>query len=416
MNFMRFGNSCIWPCAALVFILYGRALQSAEPMMLEKLEGPPTAKEVQAFKGFMQEAQPPANNIRNAMVYGSGGVGVEALGRMFELCGDVELLDRMIAFTDRMLSGRNDPTTGVIVWTGGRELVWPNAAPVNGKPVYSGTENGDVAGHIAYTAKLILQNRKLWEAKIPGGDLFGFGATYLERAKTYVREMDRTTDEFILKWIVKPDTLRYYFPDSPLYDAVTKPGAANSPVPWNQQMMLNNGFQRLAECHEILDDDAARVKRYDAIVKASVDWFFSSVKRLEVKGRPCYQWTYVAENPMRHYEDTGHGSYDVMGLVRAYASGRYGITAEMMAPLANTVTCILAQPGGKFATRVDGTVGARGAGGLGGNWIDLCEFEPGLFPIFVEMNRGRLKSSPGLVANLLWQRRQISAKSKKDSK
>lgn len=38
-------------------------------------------------------------------------------------------------------------------------------------------------------------------------------------------------------------------------------------------MMLNNGFQRLAECHALLGDDPERVMRYEAIVKASVDGF-----------------------------------------------------------------------------------------------------------------------------------------------
>lgn len=91
-----------------------------------------------------------------------------------------------------------------------------------------------VAGHIAYAARLTLQNQKLWDLKVPDGDPNAFGATYRQRAIHYVRDLDRTMDSFILKWLVRPDTLRYYTPNSQLYEAANKPGAGNQPVPWNQ--------------------------------------------------------------------------------------------------------------------------------------------------------------------------------------
>ena len=171
-----------------------------------------------------------------------------------------------------------------------------------------------MVGHIAYAAKLILQDEKLWNVKVADGDPNAFGASYRERTVRYVREMDRTMDSFILPWMVRPDTLRYYTPDSPLYEAAARPGAGNRPVPWNQQTMLNNGFQRLAECHALLGDDAQRVKRYEAVVQASVDWFFSMVQRVTVKNHVCYKWAYMSEQPLRHIEDAGHGSEDVVGL------------------------------------------------------------------------------------------------------
>jgi len=387
--------------------------RAAEAMLVEGPTGPVTAKEILAFKRFMQDAPLATNNLHNAMVYGAGGEAAEALGRMFEISGDVELLDRMLAFTDRMLGARNDPKTGALIWTGARELVWPNQAPQDGKPLYSSTENGDVVGHIAYAARLILENKKLWAGKVPGGDPLCFGATYRERAGTYIREMDRTLDSFILKWLVRPDTQRCYAPNSPLYEAITRAGTANQPVPWNQQTMLNNGFQRLAECHRLLGDDDGRAQRYDAIVKASVAWFFESVERYEVQGKTCYKWAYVFERPLRHIEDTGHGGYDVAGLMRAYVSGRYSLTAEMMRPFANTVSCVLAQPGNKFMGRVDGTAGKHPPGGLGGGWVDLCEVQPGLLPLFLAANQGRIKASPGLTANLLWAKHRIHLAQKK---
>ena len=395
---------------ALLVAPLGR-LSASDLLLVEKLDGPITAAEVQAFKNYMRDAQVPTNNLRNAMVYGRGGAAVEALGRMVEITGDPELLDRMLAFTDQMLAARNHPQTGVIVWTGERELVWPNSVSTNGKPVYSATENGDVVGHIAYAAKLILQDDKLRDAKTAGGDPFGFGATYRERAIRYVREMDRTCDSFLLKWLVEPGTQRYYFPDSPLFTFAPAQGALRKPVPWNQQMMLNNGFQRLAECHRLLGDDPRRAQRYDTIVKASVDWFFSQVQRVTVNGHVCYRWAYVAEKPLRHIEDAGHGGADVAGLYRAYRSGRYGITAAMMKPFANTVLYVMWQPDGKFVPRVNGIRSERDhpPGGLSSPWLDLCEFAPELFPMLREANRARIKTSPDLAAGLLWHRQRRTA-------
>jgi hypothetical protein len=101
----------------VTFALIGQ-LWAADELIVEKLEGAVTATEVQAFKSFMRTVPVPMDNLHNAMVYGSGGMAVESLGRMFEISGDHELLDLMLRFTDRMLAARNDPKTGVIVWTG----------------------------------------------------------------------------------------------------------------------------------------------------------------------------------------------------------------------------------------------------------------------------------------------------------
>ncbi len=382
-------------CAALSH------LQAAEEMIVEALSGPVTAAEVQAFKSFMRTVPVPKDNLRNAMVYGSGGSAVESLGRMYEISGDRELLNLMLRFTDAMMVARNDPKTGVIVWTGEREAVWPNALPQEGKLAYAGTETGDVIGHIAYAARLILQNKTLADEKVPDGD----GGTYRERALRYVHALDHSIDSFVMKWLVRPDSLRFFQPASPAYDAATRPGSANLPVPWNQQTMLTNGFIRLAECHALLGDEPERVKRYDAIVQTSVDWFFEKAQRITVNGHECYRWTYAAEEPMKHLEDSAHGGYDVGGLCRAYVSGRYGIKAEMLKPFAGTVLHIMARPGNTFTGRTDGgTAGKRPPGTIRGNWIDLCEFAPELLPILYEANRGRIKGSPDTAANFLWQK------------
>ncbi len=390
-------------------------LHAADALIVEKLEGAVTNAELQAFKSFMRTVPVPTDNQRNMMVYGTGGTSVESLGRMFAISGDRELLDLMLRFTDAMLAARNDPQTGVVIWTGERDAVWPNSTPAEGKQAYAGSETGDVMGHIAHAARLILQNEELANEVVPDGDPHHFGKTYLLRALRYVHDMDHTLDTFVLKWLVRPGTLRLHQPDSPAYDAASRPNSSSKPMPWNQQMMVLNGVQRLAECHALLgaDDDVARVKQCDAIVQASIDWFFESAQRITVNGHDCYRWTYAAENPMVHIEDSAHGGYDVGGLCRAYASGRFRLSAEMMRPFANTVLHVMRKPpdGFTFAGRVDGAAaGKRGPGTLRGHWIDLCEFEPALLQVFYEANKGRIKSSADTVAYLIWQRHRTSVR------
>ena len=398
---------------SLVSLCAEPSVSQPPPMIVEEGAGEVTPKEVQAFKQFILTVPLPKDNLHNNMVYGTGGTAVEALGRVFEISGDVELLDRMIAFADAMLAGRNDPKTGALIWTGARELVWPNAVAKDGAFAYAGSETGDVVGHIACAARLMLKNKQLRDRQIPDGDPHGFGVTYGERARTYVREMDRTMDGFIVKWFVRPDTQRLYSPNSTAYEGVSRPGAAAVPVPWNQQGMLNNGFQRLAEAHALLGDAPDRVQRYEAVVQASVDWFFAEVERCEIKGKPCYKWAYPpGEKPIRHYEDTAHGGYDIAFLYRCYKSGRYGITREMMMPFANTVTCLLTLPDHKYVDNMSGVhTGKRPPGGLGSYWIDLCEFEPALYPDFYTTNKGRIKSGVVLVANLLWAKHRMHSPS-----
>jgi hypothetical protein len=118
----------------------------------------------------------------------------------------------------------------------------------------------DIIQHIANCAKLILEHQELWNQTVPFGDSFHYGETYLERAKTYVKELDRTEDTYMIPNLIHADTLRQYWPRDPAWaqNNYGTPGPG-TPIPWNQQMMIDGGFQRLAECHELLGDDPQRV-------------------------------------------------------------------------------------------------------------------------------------------------------------
>ncbi len=126
-----------------------------------------------------------------------------------------------------------------------------------------------------------------------GGNPKSFGKTYLERAKTYVQGADFAIDDHILKSLLDVSNQ-----DHQVFTA-NSPYQGGASVPWNQQMMFNYGFQNLAIAHAILGDDPTRAARYDALVQASLDWFFhggGQKTSTDPKGNAAYDWGYVMGN------------------------------------------------------------------------------------------------------------------------
>lgn len=386
---------------ALTLVAPPAAVAAPPAMVVDSLDGPVTAREIDTFVAHMAEVTPPGSNLGNAMVYGAGGRNAEALGQLYEVSGQTRILDKMLVFTDRFLASRNNPATGRVLWTGKRELAWPNKSETDVDARYSATENGDVIARIAYAAKLVLQTRALWHKTVPGGDPNGYGTTYLARAKTYVRELDRTIDTFVAPHLVRPGTNRYHFPDSDAWGSMGPryEGNRGKPVPWNQQTMLSGGFQRLAECHELLNDDPARVKRYDAIVKTNIDWFLSDVKEKTFNGQKTYDWGYSAG---RVGEDTGHGAYDVLGLYRAFARTRYGVPRDKVATFARTLNTVMHPARHEYTKRVNGTDGVQNY--MLPEWLLLAAVDPAVYRNVADSNvvSGRQKSTPAIHASIVW--------------
>jgi len=137
----------------------------AQQMVVESLNGPVTQKEIDAFKTYMtQKVQLPEKGSGNVWVFGYAGKAIEACGLMYEATHDIAILDRMIYYCDAALAGRNDLAPAnkggqLKVWTGKIEPVWPSGT---GRPAGAGVEQGSVLAHMAFCAKLILQNPSIW--------------------------------------------------------------------------------------------------------------------------------------------------------------------------------------------------------------------------------------------------------------
>ncbi|KAG0318120.1 hypothetical protein BG000_004337, partial [Podila horticola] len=313
---------------------------------IDTLLGPVTANDIIEFKAAAQKVSP-STSILIEWAQGYSGENTKALGLVYEISQDIDILNKMITFCDTVLSIRNDLSgKGCKIWTGAVDPVWADCSAK--QPIFTGGEQGDPVGHLGNCARQILSTKSIWVKTIPDHDPYDYGKTYLDRAKTYVKQANVSIDGHILKSQLTIDNKdRQYFSTKDPY----KSGGA---VPWNQQMMFNYGFYNLAISHEILGNAPDRVKRYDAVVQASVDWFFSVVVSYkDKKGNTAYNWSYNLTLPMS--EDSNHGSLDVAGFSRLYASDRYGITAEKMEPFANMVADLIILGGDRYAGLVDGT-------------------------------------------------------------
>ncbi|HEY1489781.1 MAG TPA: hypothetical protein VGF90_01965, partial [Verrucomicrobiae bacterium] len=69
---------------------------NAAEMVIESIDGPVTKKEIETFKEFMKAQPTSDHNTHNAWVYGNAGKDTEALGMVYEITRDPEILDQMI--------------------------------------------------------------------------------------------------------------------------------------------------------------------------------------------------------------------------------------------------------------------------------------------------------------------------------
>lgn len=383
--------------------------QEAEPKLAFDLKAKQvTPAEVAAFKAYMVHHEPPVDGSGNVWVYGEPGKMLEALGMMYEITHDREILDRMLVYCDAALYARQDLLPADQggqrkAWTGKVEPIWPSQKP-NDQPAGAAVEQGQVLSHIANCVKLIDSDATLQNQSPAVPDPHHFGKTYGQRAATYLKQCDYVIDDWILpRFINAREQNHFYFPGPP------NPYKPLEPTPWNQLFMLTNGLVRLADVHTILQDDPKRVARYESLVKSNVDWFLAKTKpQTSPSGSACWLWLYSLANG-EGIEDTNHAAYDTEGLYLAFAADRYGLTREAILPLANTyLDIVLAkQTDGKFAGRVDGTTGTGHRGGdnyVRDEYLYNAMLRPESFERLakIEIDSGKAFTSPVINARLLW--------------
>lgn len=400
-------------------------------MVIDSFDGPVTQNEIDSFKSHIQTLTPAPDNFttldsgekNNHWAQGRSGEQVKAMGLMYEITGDVAILDQMIRFCDALLSQRNDlasaPVGQYVIWTGRIDPVWPNDVTKN--LIGTAGEQGDAVGHLGNCARLILITPSIWKRSVGIGDPYGYSETYLARAKKYVSEADYSIDEHILKSLLNLANQNHQYFSKEGDTGQENPYKPGKPVPWNQQMMFNYAFQNLEACHTILEDDPDRAAHYHAIVQASIDWFFNSEVQYDKDGNTAYNWGYEPrsdeEEDKKKGEDSNHGSLDVAGFWRAYATGSYGITFEMMTPFANTFVDVMTfedEKGKHYSGRVDGSSiendkKKKSTDYIRSGYLFLAEFRPDAYKEMMEgarLREGKTTGSIDAFSRFAWVKNQ----------
>src|SRR4030095_10515791 len=97
---------------------------------------------------------------------GTGAKHRGANRSLYCLTGYIWFLQETVRFADHILSVRNNEETGRVLWTGKREPCWPNTAEPAPDAGVCGMETGAVANQLLYLAKVIFQDRTLWDKTV----------------------------------------------------------------------------------------------------------------------------------------------------------------------------------------------------------------------------------------------------------
>ncbi|GGA79984.1 hypothetical protein GCM10011507_34060 [Edaphobacter acidisoli] len=337
------------------FLHIDRAFGQATNLVVDSLQGEVDQNEIDTYISFMNNpantnATLPTNALGDNLAFGTPGTNLEGLNYMYRIAGDLnltteqmQLMDLAITWSERFILLRNDQAMGPhqVMWTGNVDPVWVTYAATSSEAGYAGSENGDTAGHILFTALNILETPSIWNQTVPDGDPNHFGTTYLQRAQTYINMMEYTTQNYFTKYFINPTTYQIVPPTSAVWVAFNENMDA-----WNRQFLLTNDYLRLAQCHAILGDNPTLQAFYTNIVKTSADAFIANAHLVTAYGQAAYDWGYGNEGDLLGQvtgESSSHASYDMQGLARVFEAGPAYTSATQsdMQRYANTIEYVL---------------------------------------------------------------------------
>ena len=342
----------------LFSIEYSFAQTADANLVVDSVTGDVDQNEVDTFISFMTNAGGgnanavfPTNALGDDLSYGTPGLNLEAINYMYRITGDLmvsnpsmatehmQLMNLAIVWSENFILLRNDQANGnhLVMWTGNVDHVWQTYAIGTSQAGYAGSENGDTAGHIVYTALNILQTPSIWNETVPDGNPNNFGVTYLQRAQTYIAMMEDTTQNYFTKYFINQSTYQIVPPTSPAWTVLDENMDA-----WNRQFLLTNDYLRLAQCHAILGDNPTLQTLYTNIVKTSANAYVANAQLVTATqtassafpdGEAVYDSGYGNEGDISGQitgNSASHTSYEMQGLARTYEAGPAYTSASLM--------------------------------------------------------------------------------------
>lgn len=312
-----------------------RAHAAGPALVVDNLDQQVTANEIASFKQAILSQSPSDSNVDNEMLFLWTGDVALALNTMVDITDDLEILNEAVRYSSVILSGRNDPVSGRLMYTGLREPIWPSKAASEQDSGYIGADSGFQAGLLAGTARLILQRPTLWGTTVPDGDPFGLGSTYRQRADSFLVAADLAID-CVLRLYLRSGTNRLYNPDNAAFGALGTPyeNIRGLPCPWNTQSMLALGLVESASCHDTLADDPGRVTWYETVLSASMNWFRASLSPQSTGGVNYYYWNRLYGATA--IEDVSHAEFDMFGPWLGVTRGLPGLSVTHLRYFTNT--------------------------------------------------------------------------------
>jgi hypothetical protein len=215
------------------------------------------------------------------------------------------------------------------------------------------------------------------------GDSHGYGATYLQRARKYLLEGNRVSDDFLLRWFVDPSSHRLRLPTDPGWAAMPGNYAKDqgNAVPWNQQDMVTSGLATIADTLMALGEDSARVTRYDEVTGAALSWFTTELDAFKYtkNGSTVFLWGYPPGGAQRYPEDLAHASADINMLYSGYKRGRFGVARTFLEGVGNTFMEVIRLADGTFAGKVNG--GGTPRASVSASWSKYDQFRSGIYAV-----------------------------------
>jgi hypothetical protein len=369
--------------AGFIIFCVASLTAAATSFTIDSLDGDITSNELKQFTNSINSLTPPVNNYGDSM--STHGTPVEGMRRMYEATGNMNILNRLIAYCDIELVHRNDQPLGDnrVMWTGNVEPGWPEGS-TNTTPACT---TGMIHGNIAYCAKLILETPSIWNQTVPDGNPYSYGVTYKQRATNYLAKVDSGLSAYLTKWFVDTNTFRIHTPSDSRW--LPASGGDTAETAWNRQALFVMAYQYAARCHDILGDNPSFLPLYKGVVNAFANWFIGVYPSgggvyYTTNSHSVAKWYYQIPTD-NHIENIGHAQHDVIGLYQAWESGYTTLTFSKVQVYADTAQFVINLGStNSWSLNVDGS-GTPG-GSLKSDFVFLGQWNRPLYKMIAQSN------------------------------